>query len=612
MPWPASCSASSRIWLVIELTCQTVVIRLPALAGFGTRVHTIPDALATSIAATRSTICSCSSTSTCWPDCWPDGTDRPPHRIGSQMGCPGARWDTETLNGVLVATVRDPSDRPRRQTDSRPQAVKDTSASAGSHPIFTTARRHPQVLTRLIRIRVRASPARRSALGAAPLDRSPALPIAEPGHYSHQRGHVPDTVRPVPVVPEAADGQSAACSDSLRLLYYSPLAAGDLGEEGGRVGQHLVLVELVEDLVPRAWVDLLGHVGVAQQGDPAPAPGHGNQLVLFPVQPQHRASHLVGVDGEFGQELGDSKQRLPLERAMPDQGVLAIGPPDLLILGQHAGVDRDRRDDVHAEQRRDPLQGSDHRAGQDQCGQLARVQLGVAGRDHPAHRMPDHRHRQPGVGRLGLADHGVDVLDQRGEVRDQDPLALGTAVPDVVQAIGAPAGIIQRLGDVLVAAEVLAVAVDQHDPAAYPLDLPAACVDRPRLALEAALGHFSPLCSAVDPCPPPVVSTCWGPCDRTPISIRRGLACSATGIIRVKMPWSKLASSRPASRLSPRNSCRPKVPWGVSSTSTSSPSRYSERRSARTETTLRSTVSWTSSGLTPGRSRWMKNWSPRR
>src|SRR5215211_4803120 len=136
MPWPASCSASSRIWLVIEPTCQTVVIRLPALAGFGTRVHTIPDALATSIAATRSTTCSCSSTSTCWPDCWPDGTDRPPHRIGTQMGCPGARWDTETLTGVLVATVRDPADRPRRQTDSRPQAVKDTSASAGNPPHF--------------------------------------------------------------------------------------------------------------------------------------------------------------------------------------------------------------------------------------------------------------------------------------------------------------------------------------------------------------------------------------------------------------------------------------------------------------------------------------------
>jgi hypothetical protein len=27
------------------------------------------------------------------------------------MGCPGARLGTETLTGVLVATVRDPADR---------------------------------------------------------------------------------------------------------------------------------------------------------------------------------------------------------------------------------------------------------------------------------------------------------------------------------------------------------------------------------------------------------------------------------------------------------------------------------------------------------------------
>jgi hypothetical protein len=107
MPWPTSCSANSRIWFVVEPTCQTVVVRLPTAAGWGARVQTIPDALATSIAATRSTICSWSSTWTCWPD----GTDRPPYRIGSQMGCPGARLGTETLTGVLVATVRDPADR---------------------------------------------------------------------------------------------------------------------------------------------------------------------------------------------------------------------------------------------------------------------------------------------------------------------------------------------------------------------------------------------------------------------------------------------------------------------------------------------------------------------
>jgi hypothetical protein len=51
----------------------------------GMRVHTIPDALATSIAATRSTSCSCSSTSTCWPA----GTDRPPPITGRRRAARG-------------------------------------------------------------------------------------------------------------------------------------------------------------------------------------------------------------------------------------------------------------------------------------------------------------------------------------------------------------------------------------------------------------------------------------------------------------------------------------------------------------------------------------------
>jgi hypothetical protein len=52
--------------VVVEPTCHTRVVRLPALVACGVRVQTIPDTLATSIAATRATICSCSSTSTCW------------------------------------------------------------------------------------------------------------------------------------------------------------------------------------------------------------------------------------------------------------------------------------------------------------------------------------------------------------------------------------------------------------------------------------------------------------------------------------------------------------------------------------------------------------------
>ncbi len=116
----------------VEATCQTLVTRLPALVACGTRVQTMPDALATSIAATRPTISSCSSTSTCWPA----GTDRPPPITGRRRAARGLGWDTETLTGVLVATVRDPTVGPRRQTQARPPTAKDTSASAGNPTHF--------------------------------------------------------------------------------------------------------------------------------------------------------------------------------------------------------------------------------------------------------------------------------------------------------------------------------------------------------------------------------------------------------------------------------------------------------------------------------------------
>jgi hypothetical protein len=51
------------IALVVVSTCQTLVTRLPTFDSCGTRVHTMPDALATSTAATRSTTRSWSSSS---------------------------------------------------------------------------------------------------------------------------------------------------------------------------------------------------------------------------------------------------------------------------------------------------------------------------------------------------------------------------------------------------------------------------------------------------------------------------------------------------------------------------------------------------------------------
>ncbi len=63
IPSRARCSPSSRIAFVVASTGHTRARRLPARTSCGTRVHTIPAAFATSTAATRSRICSCSSSS---------------------------------------------------------------------------------------------------------------------------------------------------------------------------------------------------------------------------------------------------------------------------------------------------------------------------------------------------------------------------------------------------------------------------------------------------------------------------------------------------------------------------------------------------------------------
>src|SRR5215217_3985246 len=121
------------IALVVAATSHTRVRRLPAVVGCGTRVHTIPDALATSIAATRSTICSCSSTSTCLPS----GTTTAPCPEGWGCGCPGARLGTETLIGVLEATVRDPPDRAPAPNCLTASTTKQASGVGGQPARFS-------------------------------------------------------------------------------------------------------------------------------------------------------------------------------------------------------------------------------------------------------------------------------------------------------------------------------------------------------------------------------------------------------------------------------------------------------------------------------------------
>jgi hypothetical protein len=91
--------------------------------------------------------------------------------------------------------------------------------------------------------------------------------------------------------------------------------------------------------------------------------------------------------------------------------------------------------------------------------------LGVAGGDQPAHRVADEHHQRAGMLLARQLHDLVQVVDHLLEVLDQHALAPGLAVADVVGTHDHGSAVHQRRGHVLVAADVLAVAVDQHDDA---------------------------------------------------------------------------------------------------------------------------------------------------
>jgi len=100
----------------------------------GTRVHTIPDPLATSIAAAYVTTSTCSSvTSAPSPPASPAAAARPrtvpsfplifPAREPAGS-CPGVAQEKPNLIGVLEATVPSPHGCPQRQTYTRARGTK--------------------------------------------------------------------------------------------------------------------------------------------------------------------------------------------------------------------------------------------------------------------------------------------------------------------------------------------------------------------------------------------------------------------------------------------------------------------------------------------------------
>src|SRR4029450_7642377 len=127
------------IAFVVASTSHPRVRRLPGRDRCGTRVHTIPGALATSTAATRSTTCSYSSSSISCGSLTPATSSR--HR-DTRRDARGPRPGTEILTGVLeaqCATHQGQAPAPDSYTGS---GTRLRSASAGSpSQIFTPARR---------------------------------------------------------------------------------------------------------------------------------------------------------------------------------------------------------------------------------------------------------------------------------------------------------------------------------------------------------------------------------------------------------------------------------------------------------------------------------------
>src|SRR6266542_1892680 len=130
------------IALVVAGTSHTLVTRLPGLEGAGTRVHTMPDPLATSTTATRSTNCSYSSSSSSRGS--RIAGPSPPITVGQMQGCPGASVGSRNSDRRAPSTVRDPSrSRPRPQTNLRAHGPETTPASAGNPARFSRLRDAP-------------------------------------------------------------------------------------------------------------------------------------------------------------------------------------------------------------------------------------------------------------------------------------------------------------------------------------------------------------------------------------------------------------------------------------------------------------------------------------
>src|SRR6266508_1142525 len=127
------------IALVVAGTSHTLVTRLPGLEGSGTRVHTMPDALATSTAATHPTTCSYSSS---WISCGSRIAGPSPPSWPATRDARGPRSEAESLTGVLEAQCATRQGQgPSARLTYGLTAQRSAGVGGQPGPIFTPARR---------------------------------------------------------------------------------------------------------------------------------------------------------------------------------------------------------------------------------------------------------------------------------------------------------------------------------------------------------------------------------------------------------------------------------------------------------------------------------------
>ena len=229
---------------------------------------------------------------------------------------------------------------------------------------------------------------------------------------------------------------------------------------------------VIEDLVVQPGIDLQLDVGGSHAFDQAPAAVDGDQPVGVAVHYQQRRGQCRRPLRHGLADLQQGPADAGRDLAVVDQRILVVGRHHRGVAGYGLDVEFLHRKAGHEDtehfggdrhQRRHQLLSRHGRRRQHHHVVVVRAFDAVGEHDPTAHAVPEHDALEAGVLPGGDADQGVEIAGVLGDVPHQHPLAIGTAVPSVVQGVGDQPRVAEALRDVVVAAGILAEAVRQHD-----------------------------------------------------------------------------------------------------------------------------------------------------